>query len=90
MLDVSFNAVDPFSVDGVELRLSGLSNSSYKDSENGFSFGTGKVEEDESAPAQETMVWVPVLEIAWGHQMGRVVVFVLSVLVWAAEVVDIA
>jgi len=89
VLDVSFNAVDPFSMDGVELRLCGPSNPPYKDSENRFSFGTGKVEEDEVALAQETMVWVPVLEVAWGDQIGRVVVLILSVLVWAAEIVDI-
>lgn len=76
-------------MDGVELRLCGPSNSSYKDSEDRFSFGTGKVEQDEIALAQETMVWVPVLEVARGDQIGRVVVLILSVLVWAAEIVDI-
>lgn len=90
MLDVSFSAVDPFPVDGVELRLGGFSNSSYEDSKDWLSFGTGKVEQDEIALAQKTMVWIPVLEVAWGEQMGRVVVFILSVLVRAAEIVDIA
>lgn len=90
MLDVSFNAVDPFPVDGVELRLSGFSNSSYKDSKDWLSLGTGKVKEDEIALAQETMVWIPVLEVAWDEQMRRVVVFILPILVRAAEIVDIA
>lgn len=90
VLDVAFHAVDPFSMEGVELRLGGLADSSYKYSKNWFSFGTREVEEDHVALAQETVVRVPVLEVAWADQTRRVFTLIFLILVWAAEIVDVA
>jgi hypothetical protein len=89
MLDVSLSAMDPFSMDGVELRLGGLSNSPHKDGKDWFSLGARKVEKDQITLAQKTMVWVPVLEVG-RDQTSRVVAFILDILVCAAEIVDVA
>jgi hypothetical protein len=77
-------------MEGVKLRLAGLTDSSYKDGKNWFSFGTRKVEKDQVALAQETVVRVPVLEVAWADQTRRVVTLIFLILVWTAEIVDIA
>lgn len=49
VLYVSLGAVNPFSMDGIELRLYRLSNSSYKDGQYGFSLGARELEHDQVA-----------------------------------------
>jgi hypothetical protein len=70
------------------LRLGGLSDPPYKDGKDGFSFGARKVKKDQITLAQKTMVWVPVLEVG-RDQTWRVFAFILDILVWAAEIIDI-